>query len=367
MPAWPWPDKLERMMKSEAFSVTGGISRRHWSLGLLAGALGLGGLASAYAATNDLPKLTLLVNDTSTLNHLPVLLAEHLGFFKAEGLSVDILDQTSSVVTQETMASGGVYVWSAPYDLLFSPAAQGLGLMSIMQIGRTPQLALGVSRKTLPNFKRMQDLAGKRIGVMELDSQARRCVDYAMVVGGGSPASLIHVGMGSASHAMTALRNGAVDALCGPDPLMTLLEKKDDIDIVRNFRSDKDTRRLFAGPVPGNCLIAPQSLVKKHPQLCQGVVSGVARSLKWLRTAGPSDLLGNMLDNPILLDRAVYLSAVDNMRESFSLDGLMSNEAVQAALRLRNVLEPQHAEGRKSLQASFTNEFALKAQKRFKV
>ena len=74
-----------------------------------------------------------------------------------------------------------------------------------------------------------------------------------------------------------------------------------------------------------------------------------------------------MLDNPILLDRAVYLNAVDNTRESYSMDGLMSNDAVQAALRLRNVLEPQQTEWRKELLSTYTNEFALKAQKRFKV
>ena len=347
--------------------MSGGINRRRWFLGLLAGALGLGALAGSANANSDLPKLTLLVNDTSSLTHLPVLLAEHLGFFKDEGLRVDILDQSSSAVTLETLATGGVYIWSTPYDQLFNPAVKSLALVSLMQTGRTPQLALGVSRKSMANFKRMQDLAGKRIGVIELDSQARRCVDYAMVLAGGSPSSLNHVAMGSASHAISAMRNGTVDALCAPDPVMTLLEKKDDVDIVRNFRSAKDTQRLFAGPMPGHCLLAPQAFVKKQPQLCQAVVSGVARSLKWLRTAGPSDLLSQMLENPILLDRAVYLSAVDNMRESFSMDGLMFNDAVQTAFRLRNVLEPQQSEWRKELLSTYTNEFALKAQKRFKV
>lgn len=344
-----------------------GVSRRQWSLGLLAGALGLGAWAGSAQAHGELPKLTLLVNDTSALTHLPVLLAEHLGYFKAEGLHVDILDQASTAATQETMTTGGVYIWSAPYDQLLNPMAKNLSLVSLMQTGRTPQLALGVSRITMGNFKRMQDLAGKRIGVMELDSQARRCVDYAMVLAGGSPSSLNHIALGSANNAIAAVRNGTVDALCAPDPLMTLLEKKDDLDIVRNFRSAKESQRLFAGPMPGHCLLAPQDLVKKQPQLCQAVVSGVARSLKWLRTAGPSDVLSHMLDNPILLDRAVYLSAVDNTRESYSMDGLMSTDAIQAALRLRNVLEPQQTEWRKELLSTYTNEFALKAQKRFKV
>jgi NitT/TauT family transport system substrate-binding protein len=219
----------------------------------------------------------------------------------------------------------------------------------------------------MTTFKRIPDLAGRRVGVMELDSQARRCVDYAMVLAGDSPASVHYVAMGSASHAIASLRNGSVDALCMQDPAMTLLEKKGDVDIVRNFRSAKETQRLFAGPMPGNCLIVSQAMVNKHPQVCQALVSGVSRSLKWLRTAGPSDLLRNMIDNPILLDRAVYLNAVDNMRESYAIDGVMGPEAVQTALRLRNVLEPETKNLRKEAGLSFTNEFAIQARKRFKV
>jgi NitT/TauT family transport system substrate-binding protein len=173
--------------------------------------------------------------------------------------------------------------------------------------------------------------------------------------------------MGQAAQAILALRSGSVDALCMPDPVMTLLEKKGDVDIVRNFRSAKESQRLFAGAMSGHSLIASSEVVRKNPQACQALVFGVARALKWLRTAGPSDLLSNMLDNPILLDRAVYLNAVDNMRESFSMDGIMSNDAAQTALRLRNVLEPQSKTLRRELGPTYTNEFATQARNRFKV
>jgi NitT/TauT family transport system substrate-binding protein len=119
--------------------------------------------------------------------------------------------------------------------------------------------------------------------------------------------------------------------------------------------------------MPGHSLIVTQVLARKHPQLCQALVDGVARALKWLRTAGPSDLLGSMIDNPILLDRAVYLNAVDNMRESYAIDGVMGQEAAQTALRLRNVLEPETKNLRKEPGLSHTNEFAIQARKRFKV
>ena len=360
----PQADKLSNMNR-DSINETKGLNRRLWSKGFLAGALGLN-LISATWADTPVYKITLLLDDTSSMTHLPVLLAEQLGFFKAEGLVVDVLEQNSSALSTVTLMSAGLTVWSAPYDQVLNlPSKEPL--LSIMQTGRTPQLALGVSRKTLPSFKRLQDLNGCRVGVPALDSQARRCVDYAMVLAGDSPSNISHVAMGNTAQAVLAMRNGWVDALCMPDPVMTLLEKKGDIDIVRNLRSAKESQRLFAGALPGHCLITTQDQVRKHPQACQALVFGVVRALKWLRTAGPSDLLSNMLDNPIFLDRAVYLNAVDNMRESYAVDGVMTADAAQTALRLRNVLEPQFKSMRRDLGVTYINDFAMQARKRFKV
>jgi len=357
-------DKLFGIMR-DLSTMTSAMNRRQWGHCLLAGAMGMSQLSGAWA--KDAPfKLTLLVDDTSSMTHLPVLLAEQLGYFKAEGLGVEVLEQASPAMSTETVPTPGLLVWSAPYDqVLQVPRKEPW--VAIMQTGRTPQVALGVSRKTMSHFKRMQDLHGRRIGVSDLDSQARRCVDYAMVLSGDSPNELNPVAVGHASQAILALRNGQLDALCMPDPVMTLLERKGDLDIVRNFRSARESQRMFAGPMPGHSLITTLDMVRKHPQACQALVFGVVRALKWLRTAGPSDLLSNMLDNPILLDRAIYLNAIDNMRESYSLDGVMTNEAAQTALRLRNVLEPQSKNVRRELGLTYTNEFAIQARKRFKV
>ncbi len=339
-----------------------GIHRRLFTQALLGGALG----ASVVMAQSpsDLSKVTLLINDSSALTHLPVLLAEHLGYFKAEGVSVDILDQASTVMSVESLSGGGLLAWSAPFDHVLAMPRHPGSWVSIMKTGRTPQLALGINRNTPAFFKRMPDLAGRRVGVLDLDSHARRCVDYAMVLAGGSPASLNYLALGAPAAAL-ALRNGSLDAVCAPDPLMTLLEKKADIEVVRNWRAIKDSQRLFAGAMPGNCLIVSQAMLTQHPKICQSLVFGVARALKWLRTAGPTDLLRHMLDNPMFVDRAIYLNAVDNMREGFATDGVMSKEAAQTALRLRNVLEPQFKQARSELAPPYTNEFAMQARKRF--
>jgi NitT/TauT family transport system substrate-binding protein len=175
------------------------------------------------------------------------------------------------------------------------------------------------------------------------------------------------VPLGSSLNAIQAIKNGLVDALCASDPLMTVLDKRGEINIVRNLRSVRESTRIFSGMLPGNCVCVPTALVTKDPKTCQSLVNAVARALKWLRTAGPSDLLHTMTDSVFMPDRAIYLNAIENLRDSFSIDGILSQEAYANALRIHNVWEPASASERNASAVTYTNEFMLQAKKRFKI
>ena len=137
--------------------------------------------------------------------------------------------------------------------------------------------------------------------------------------------------------------------------------------MVRNFRTLKQTQQVFGGLLPGNCLIVSQTLVQENPEVCQALVSAVVRCLKWLRTAGPSDLLRYMLDNPVVPDRLVYLNAIDNLRESFSLDGLLTPEAQQVSLRMLRMLDPSFLSTTLAWQGTVRNDFVRTAKQRFRM
>jgi NitT/TauT family transport system substrate-binding protein len=202
---------------------------------------------------------------------------------------------------------------------------------------------------------------------METGSLAQYCVDYTLLQAGGNPKNIHYVALGNPQSAMNQLRSGAIDVLCASDPLITLLDKKGDLELLRNFRSLKETQRVFGGLLPGNSVMVPASLASKQPQVCQALVNGVVRANKWLRTAGPSDLLNTMLDSTYLTDRAIYLNAVDNMRESYSPDGALSAESLSVALKFCKATFPQWTQSGRKLNNSYTNEFVLQAKKRFKV
>jgi NitT/TauT family transport system substrate-binding protein len=343
------------------------VHRRHWLMGCsaLAAALTLSPLSAI--ASPDKPRLTLVLDDRTSLSHLPLLLAEQLGFFKAEGLEIEWVDQASQTAAMAALTQATADVMCASYDTALLLKQKGFDAVCIAQIARTPQWALGVSSKNVPNFKAMTDLGGKRIGLTDAEGSAQRCLSFSMLRSGLQPNDIQWVYLNSSLHAMVAARSGAVDALFACDPVMTALEKKDDLTVVSNLRTLKQTQQVFGGLLPGNCLLVSQALVQQHPKACQALVSAVVRCLKWLKTAGPSDLLRYMVDNPVVPDRLVYLNAIDNLRESFSLDGLLMPDAQQVSLRMLRLLDPKLLSSTLAWQGTVNNDFVRKAKQRFRM
>jgi len=344
------------------------VSRRLWTQALLATSAAMVlSPQTAWAEQSEKIRVHLLLDDVSSMQHLPVLLAQHLGYFKAEGLQVDVIEQSFAATTQALNPSPVLQVWSAPCLQSLQAARSSDPLLSVVQTGRTPQMALGAPRRMVSSMKSLKELEGKKVGIMEAGSLAQLCVDYAVLLAGGNPKNINYEVLGNPLTAITMLRGGGIEFLCASDPLITMLEKKGEIESLRNFRSLKETQRAFGGLLPGNALLVPTSLAAKNTAVCQSLVNAVVRAVKWLRTAGPSDLLGNMLDSTYLTDRAIYLNAVDNMRESYAIDGMLSNEVFALALRVCNTLDPVSAPERKKNGSFYTNEFVLQAKKRFKV
>jgi NitT/TauT family transport system substrate-binding protein len=175
-----------------------------------------------------------------------------------------------------------------------------------------------------------------------------------------------YVGVGMSAGAVAALRTGQIDAISNVEPVMTMLEQKGEVKIISDTRTLGGTLDVFGGPMPAGCLCAPLEFVGKHPATCQALAHAIVHSLKWLRTAGPSDIIRTVPDSYLLGDRSLYLASFNKVVEAFSLDGLMSQEGSRTALRALAEGAPAFRGERVNLAQTFTNAFALRAKERFK-
>lgn len=342
------------------------LSRRRFtsSLALAGSALAL---PRVHAADKiEKPKLIIVVDSKSALAYLPLAIAEQLGFFKAEGLDVQINELADPAIAAMALASGGADVCSGSFERTLYLQSKSQMFQAFVLQGRTPQLALGVSTRSLPGYNRIADLRGKRVGVAALDSMATVMTHLHLMRGGFSFWDVSFVQVSSPANALAALRSGQIDALCNSDPVMTMLEQKGEVKIIQDARTLKGTTELFGGSVPSACLYAASDFIQKNPNTCQALTHAMVHSLKWLQTAGPSDIIKTVPESYLLGDRALYLASFSKMRESISPDGMMPDGGPAATLNAISQYDSVLRQTKVNANKSYTNEFARRSKLRFR-
>ncbi len=311
-------------------------------------------------------KIAIAVGGKSTFYHLPLTIAEQLGYFQAEGLDVEIMDFVSSTRALQAVMAGSADIVSGAYEQILSLQSKNQFFQAFVLQGRAPQVAVGVSTKTMPEYQNLADLKGKLIGISAPGSSTSMVASLLLSGAGIKSGDVSYVSVGNAAGALAALRSGQIDAISNMDPVMTLLAQKGEVKIISDTRTLKDTMAVFGGPMPAGCLHAPLDFVQKNPHTLQALTNAMVRSLKWLQQAGPSAMVQTVPDAYLLGDRALYLLAFNNMREALSLDGLLSEEAARTALRAMVSFDPSMGTDSFELAKTYTNEFVRKAKEKFK-
>ena len=319
-------------------------------------------------AQNRLEKtrVVIAVDGKASFYYLPLTIADQLGYFKAEGLEVDFLDLPGSVRAQQALASGAADVCAGAFEQTLHLQSKGQIVRSFVLQGRGPQCAFGISKKAFPVSAGAFDLKGRKIGVPELGSASHMLASTVLSRAGLRPLDVAYVAVGSAGSALAAMRDGQIDALSHTDPAMTMLELRSEIKTISDARTLSGAQAVFGGTMPAACLFASDDFLKKMPKTSQALANGVVHGLKWLQTAGTSDIIKTVPENYLLGDRSLYLAAFNKLRESISLDGLMPDDGPRTALRALSGFDESIDIRKIDLQKTFTNQFAQRAKERFK-
>lgn len=311
-------------------------------------------------------KIAIAVGGKPAFYYLPLTISEQLGYFKAEGLTVEISDFAGGAKALQALVGGSADVVSGAYEHTINMQSRNQFIKEFVLMGRAPQISVGVSTKTMPHYKSLADLKGKKVGVSAPGSSTNLVVDLLLSRAGVKSSDVSFVGVGTGAGAIAAMHAGQIDAISNTDPIMTMLEQKGEVKIISDTRTLKGTQEVFGGPMPAACLYTHLDFIQKNPNTCQALANAIVHGLKWLQTAGPSDIIKTVPENYLLGDRALYLASFNKIREAISLDGIMPEEGPKTALRALASFETSVKPDRIDLSKTYTNEFARKAKERFK-
>ncbi len=311
-------------------------------------------------------RVAIAVGGKAAFYYLPLTISEQLGYFKAEGLDVEISDFAGGAKALQALIGGSADVVSGAYEHTINMQSKNQFIESFVLMGRAPQIAMGVSTKTMPQYKTLTDLRGKKIGVSAPGSSTNMVANLVLSRAGVKASEVSYVGVGTAAGALAALRSGQIDAMSNTDPVMTMLEQKGEVKIISDTRTLKGTQEVFGGPMPAACFYTHTEFVQKNPNTCQALANAIVRGLKWLQTAGPSDIIKTVPEGYLLGDRALYLASFNKVREAIALDGILPDEGPRTALRALASFEPSVHPAKIDLAKTYTNDFARRAKEKFK-
>jgi len=328
-----------------------------------AGSVAAFALPSLWAQSKlEKSKVSIAVGGKAAFYYLPLTIAEQLGYFKAEGLEVEISDFAGGSRALQAVVGGSADVVSGAYEHTINLQSKGQKFQAFVLQGRAPAISMGISPKAMPNYKTLADLKGKKIGISAPGSSTNMVANLILSRAGLKASDVSFIGVGTAAGALTAFRAGQIDAMCNVDPVMTMLEQKNEVRIIADTRTLKGTVDVFGGAMPAGCLYAPIEFIEKNPNTVQALTNAMVRSLKWLQTAGPSDIIKTVPESYLLGDRALYLASFNKVREAISPDGIIPEEGPRTALKALTSFDPSVKPDKIELGKTYTNEFAKKSK-----
>lgn len=333
---------------------------------ILAGGLAAASLPRlAIGQAPEKPKVTVAVGGKNLLYYLPLSIAEQLGYFKAEGLDVTIVDFAGGSQALRAVVGGSADVVSGAFEHTVNMQFLGQAMRAFVLQGAAPQIVLGVNPKTVPGFKSVADLKGRKIGVTAPGSSTNVVVNFVLAKAGLKPSDVSIIGVGASSGAVAAMRSGQIDAISNLDPVITLLTRSGDLKIVTDTRKLAESERVFGGPMPAGCLYAPQRFVERQPATAQALANAMVRASKWIQKAGAGDIIKVVPEGYLLGDSAVYVDAFLSAKAALSPDGMFPAKGPETAFRALASVDPKIAQAKLDLAAVYTNEFVVKANARY--
>jgi len=302
-------------------------------------------MTTAQAADNKPEKkdVRLGVGGAPALYYLPLALADRLGYFKEQGLNVEINDFKGGSQSLTALIGGSADVVTGAYEHTLRMQAKGQDIVAVIELGRYPGISLAVKKDRADKIKSFADLKGTKIGVTAPGSSTNMIVWYLMAKAGLKPDDASFVGVGTGAGAVAAIQRGEIDAIANIDPVMAKLELGGDIVTLAETRTTEGTGKVFGGPMSAAVLYLKRDWLEKNPNTVQALTNAFYKTLKWIGKATPDMVADAVPQEYWLGDKALYTAAVKANLQVYSEDGIVSPDSQRRSLEFLKQFDKEMA------------------------
>jgi sulfonate transport system substrate-binding protein len=316
----------------------------------------------AAAADLEKPNLRLSVGGKVLVSYLPLTIAEQRGYFKQQGLDVEINDFQSGNKAVEALVAGSTDIGCGAYEHTIFMAAKGFPLKAVALQANSFGLVVAIQKDKAPAYRTLADLKGMKVGVTGPGSASAMGLRMLLSKASLTADDVAIIGVGGGPGAVAAVKTGKLDAIANFDPAISLLERDGAIKIILDTRKQQDLEYLYGGPFAASAFYLDARFAERNPKTVQAFVNAVTAALDWLNTASTDEIVAAVPPEYYAGDRALYRTMIESNRGRVSPDGRITAEAAQITLRNLTTFEDTLKTVRIDLARTYDNAFVERAR-----
>ncbi|WP_028220550.1 ABC transporter substrate-binding protein [Paraburkholderia oxyphila] len=306
--------------------------------------------------------IRLMMGGMSKIVYLPAVLASQLGYFKDEGLDVQVVSGPTGIDTSTELIAGAIEGAVGFYDHTLDLQSRGQDVLSVVVLQRATGLAeLASTRpqggRELAGAAAMNAARGKRLGVTGFGASTWMITRFLLARAGVAPGDYTVVPLASDTRFVEAFEQGTIDAGMVEEPTATRLLTSGAARVVVDMRTVEQTQHWLGGPYAGACLYLRRSWMLEHRRETGQMVQALTRALRFIGTHSAGQIAAVLPPEVVGNDRAGYVRALASAQSGFSQDGLMPDGAPQTVLKVLMTAGSGLTARHVDLSKTYTNEF----------
>jgi NitT/TauT family transport system substrate-binding protein len=307
----------------------------------------------------------IMVGGIDKVIYLPAKLTEQLGYFKEQGLNVQLLTEPAGAQAENVLISGDVQGVVGFYDHTVDLQTKGKCIESVVQLADVPGEVEVVSTGKAGQITSPADFKDKKLGVTSPGSSTDFLTEYLATKHGVPTSGYTTVKAGAGQTFISALANGGIDAGMTTDPTVARLTSTGKGKVLLDMRTEAGAKAALGGLYPSSSLYMSCDYVKTHAAAVQKLANALVKTLGWIKAHKPAEIAAKMPADYAGGDPKLYEKAVGDSISMFTADGVMPADGAKNVLDVLAQFSP-NVKGKKDsidLAKTYTTEFASKAPK----
>ena len=320
-------------------------------------------MAAAAPFAQAAEPITIMVGGINKIIYLPAKLTEALGYFKDEGLNVELQSQPAGVDAENQLIAGAVQGVVGFYDHTIDLQSKGKEIQAIAVFCKVPGEVELVSTKAAPNFKTMADAKGKTLGVTGLGSSTEFLTRYLADRQGVATKDYSLLPVGAGNTFIAAMKQDRIQAGMTTEPTVSEMLKTGDAKVLVDLRTEKDTNAALGGLYPAASFYVQNAWAESHKEQAAKLAHAFARTMEYIHTHSAEEIAEKVPRDYYGSDKALYVQALSASLPMFTADARMPAGGPETVLKVLATYKPLIKSKNIDLSKTYTNAYLAASAK----